>query len=145
MAATAQNVFDLTMAVIDELNEAGSANTADTNEYKNRTLQLLNILQGELYPYSDRYIQPETGKRSIAKPIMTFTAEIESLDDYITISVLPYGLAAHLLMDENPAVASTCLQIYEERKATLARGLMAESEDISDVYGGFAHCEFAYW
>lgn len=145
MATNAQRVFDLTMAIIDELNENGSANTADTSEYKNRTLQILNVLQGELYKYSDRYIMPEVGKRAIAQPIMDFEKDIESLDDYISISVLPYGLAAHLLMDENPAVAGTCLQIYEELRADLSRGLISGSEDINDVYGGFAHCEFANW
>lgn len=142
---TAQNVFDLTMPVIDELNDAGKADTSDTREYKNRTLQLLNILQGELYIYSDSYVEAASGKRSIAQPIMSFTEPIVSLDDYICRTVLPYGLAAHLLMDENPEVASTCLQRYEELKSTLKAGLNAGSEDITDLYGGFAHCEFGRW
>lgn len=145
MATNAQGIFDLTMAVIDELNDNGASDTADTAEYKNRTLQILNVLQGELYPFSDAYSLPEAGRRAIAKPILKFDEDIVSLDDYICRSVLPYGLAAHLLMDENPAVANTCLQRYEELKATLLRGLNVGSEDILDVYGGFAHCEYGYW
>ena len=145
MSTTAQNVFDLTMAAIDELNENGRSDTSDTREYKNRTLQILNILQGELYIYSDTYKQGAKGKRSIAIPILNFTEPIADLDDYICRTVLPYGLAAHLLMDENPNVASTCLQRYEELKGKLMAGLNTGSEDIIDLYGGLAHCEYAYW
>ena len=145
MATSAQNVFELTMALIDELTENGKADTADTAEYKNRTLQLINIMQGELYPFSDAFDLPENGKRAIAVPVINFEESITSLDDYICRSVLPYGLAAHLLLDENPAVAGTCLQRYEELKASLLRGMNSASEDITDVYGGFAHCEFGYW
>lgn len=142
---SAKNVFDLTMALIDELNDVGQADTGDTKEYKDRTLQILNILQGELYMYSDTYKLPVDGKRSIAAPIVNFTDPIVDLDDYICRSVLPHGLAAYLLMDENPGIASTCLQRYEELRSRLMGGLQVGSEDIIDLYGGFAHCEYGYW
>ena len=145
MATNSMDVFKLTMAVIDELNDSGQADTSDTAEYKNRTLQILNVLQGELYLYSDAYIKAEPGRRSIAIPIIEFEEPIVSLDDYICRTVLPYGLAAHLLMDENPAMASTCLQRYEELKDSLVAGLNTGSEEITDLYGGFAHCEYGYW
>ena len=145
MATNAQGVFDLTMALMDEVNETGATDTADTREYKNRTLHILNVLQGELYPFSDRFAVAEPGKRSIAVPIITFTADIESLDDYICQSVLPYGLAAHLLMDENPSAASFFQSRYEELKFALNRGLLTASEDIVDVYGGIEHGEYSYW
>lgn len=145
MATNAQGVFDLTMALMDEVNETGATDTADTREYKNRTLHILNVLQGELYPFSDRFAVAEPGKRSIAVPIITFTADIESLDDYICQSVLPYGLAAHLLMDENPSAASFFQSRYEELKLALNRGLLTASEDIVDVYGGIEHGEYSYW
>jgi hypothetical protein len=141
----AQDIFNLAMAVIDELNERGAADTTDTSEYKHRTLQILNVLQGELYPYSDLYEVPVKGKRSIAFPILKFDEAIASLDDYICRTVLPYGLAAHLLMDENPAVASTCLQRYEELRAGLSKGMCYGSEEIEDVYGSFPHTEYGYW
>lgn len=141
---TAQRVFDLTMALIDEMSESGATDTADTKEYKNRTLNILNVLRGELYPYSDTYLEAETGKRPIAIVIQNFTDEI-ALDDYICQSILPYGLAAHLLLDENPSSASFFQQKYDELKAGLARGMPKTSEDIEDIYGGFSHCEFGRW
>lgn len=141
---TAQRVFDLTMALMDEMSETGETDTSDTKEYKNRTLNILNVLRGELYPFSDTYQETSPGKRPIAVVIQNFTDEIV-LDDYICQSVLPYGLAAHLLLDENPSSAGFFQQKYDELKASLARGLQKSSEEIEDVYGGFAHCEFGRW
>ena len=141
---TAQRVFDLTMALMDEMSESGATDTADTTEYKNRTLNILNVLRGELYPYSDTYLDDESGKRPIAVVIQNFTDEI-ALDDYICQSILPYGLAAHLLLDENPSSASFFQQKYDELKVGLARGMPKISEDIEDIYGGFSHCEFGRW
>lgn len=144
MATNAQRVFDITMGLMDEVSESGATDTADTKEYKNRTLFILNVLRGELYPFSDTYALGEPGKRPIAVVIENFTDDIV-LDDYICQSVMPYGLAAHLLLDENPDAAGFFQQRYEEMKALLARGLVSGSEEIEDVYGGFPHTEFSYW
>ena len=146
MATTALDIFKLAMSLMDELNEVGQAENADTTEYRNRTLHILNILQGELFPFSDVYQAAEKGKRAIPVPIIKFDAPVESLDDYICVSVMPYGLAAHLLMDENPSAAAFFQQRYDELKAFLSRGIAAESEDIIDVYGhGIEYGEFSYW
>lgn len=144
MATNAQRVFDLTMALMDELNESGATDTSDTREYKNRTLFILNTLRGELYPYSDTYTSAEPGKRPIAAVIQDFTSDIP-LDDYICQSVLPYGLAAHLLLDENPSAAGYFNERYQELVAFLARGLQRSSEDIEDIYGGIEYGEFSRW
>ena len=146
----AQRVFDLTMALIDEVNETtGEPDTIDTKEYKNRTLFILNVLRGELYPYSDTYdLEEEGGVRPIARVIQDFTSGI-GLDDYICQTVMPYGLAAHLLLDENPSAAGYFQQRYEELLNKLAMGLRAESEDIVDVYGCRGginpYNEFGWW
>lgn len=145
---TGMNVFENAITLMDELNDAGAYQHEDTVEYKNRTKAILNVLQGELYPYSDTYrknAEWEKGRRPIAAPITDLDAVID-LDDYICTSVMPYGLAAHLLMDENPSTASFFQQRYDELKAQLQRGLPAESEDIIDIYGGIApYNEFGMW
>lgn len=151
MATTAQEVFDAAMGLMDEVNEStGATDTADTKEYKNRTLLILNVLRGELYPFSDNYAQEDEGVRPIAMVIEDFDTPI-GLDDYICQSIMPYGLAAHLLLDENPSAAGFFNQRFEELKASLARGLPKSSEDIVDVYsdsgayGGLTYCQFARW
>lgn len=133
---TAIEVFNIAMSLMDEINETTSLpNESDTAEYKARTLFILNALRGELYPLSDtfRYAKKD-GKRSIAAAITDFNSAI-NLDDDVCQSILPYGLAAHLLTDENPQSANFFMQRYEEGKARLQKGVPTESEDIVDVYG----------
>ena len=137
------------MGLMDEVNElSGATDTSDTREYKNRTLFILNILRGELYPYSDTYITNTKKFRPIVDKIVDFDTPID-LDDYICRTVMPYGLAAHLLLDENPTSASFFLQRYEELVRGLRSGIPAASEDIVDVYGGRGgiepYTEFGYW
>ena len=143
---TAQRVFDITMGLIDEANEnSGETDTADTREYKVRTLLILNALRGELYPYSDTYEVETAGERPIVSVIQDFDTPID-LDDYICQSVMPYGLAAHLLLDENPASASFFQQRYEELRNNLSKGFPQDGEAITDVYGvGFEYNEFSRW
>jgi len=141
---TAQQVFEMAIALMDSQSDDGKADTGDNSEYKNRTLPLLNILRGELYPFSDTYETDEEG-RPIATQIRSFDKPID-LDDYVCQSVLPYGLAAHLLLAEDPATANFFQQRYDELKLTLARGLPSKSEDIEDVYGGWnEYNDFSSW
>ena len=144
---TAQRVFDIAMGLMDEVNETtGATEASDTREYKVRTLLILNALRGELYPYSDTFPTPENGKRPIVGVIETFE-DIIDLDDYICQTVMPYGLAAQLLADENPNVAGFLQQRYEELRDGLARGLPQEAGSIEDVYGVLWHPynEFSRW
>lgn len=145
MATTAQEVFEKAMNLMDEVNEStGQADTNDTKEYKNRTLAILNILRNECFSASDTYVVTEPGKRPICPPIPDFVTPI-GLDDYICQGVLPYGLAAHLLLDENPSVASYFQQRYDELLDEAKRGLPTAAEDIQSMYGGIEYGEFARW
>lgn len=146
---TAQDIFGAAMGLMDEVNEAsGETDTNDTREYKNRTLFILNTLRGELYPFSDTWGASEAGKRPVSEKIADFQTPV-ALDDYICQSVMPYGLAAHLLLDENPSAANFFQQRYDELKAGLSRGLTIEAEDINDVYGELGglspYNEFGAW
>lgn len=145
---TAQRVFDLAMGLMAEVNEnTGVTDTSETKEYKVRTLFILNALRGELYPYSDTFDITDAGKRPILPVIDSFDSVI-GMDDYICQSIMPYGLAAHLQLDENTANASFFMQRYEELRDKLARGIPAVSESIEDVYGGsmsHPYNDFSRW
>lgn len=136
---TGMDVFQRAITMMDELNDAGQYRHADTKEYQDRTLAILNVLQNELYPYSDtcpKYTEWEKGRRPVLLPLEDLYTEID-LDDYCSGTVLPYGLAAHLLLDENPSAAGYFQQRYDELKAMLMSGAgrPGESEDIADLYG----------
>lgn len=142
---SAQTVFELAIHLMDEGNEAtGQADTNDTLEYKHRTIPILNVLKVECYPFSDTWQRTEEGKRPICAEVVNFTDPI-GLDDGICQGVLPYGLAAHLLLGEDDAKASYFNQRYQELLAQLARGIPVSGEDIETLYGTIEFGQFAHW
>ena len=150
---TGMDVFQRAITMMDELNDEGKYKYEDTDEYRHRTLAILNILQNELYPYSDtfpKWQEWEQGRRPVLMSMEDLYSTID-LDDYCSGTVLPYGLAAHLLLDENPTAANFFQQRYDELKMALMRGegRQTVSEDIEDVYGprGGVHPynEFSMW
>lgn len=127
---TANEVFDQAIHLMDEQNETnGKTRTQDTKEYEYRTLSILNTLLPELYPYSDTYSASETGKRPVVVRLDTLSQPID-LDDAICRGVLPYGLAAHLLLGENNTMASFFNQRYSELLSSLRSRSAAVWEDI---------------
>jgi hypothetical protein len=145
MATSAQEIFESAMSLMDELDDNGAADTSDTAEYKNRVLSILNILAPELYPYSDTYEIDELNERPIFRWIKNMTEALD-LDDYCCRTVLPYGLAAHLVLDENPSAAGYFQQRYDELKDSLKRGIPKMSADIEDCYGEpWPYNDFGRW
>ena len=147
MSTTAKRVFDLAIALMDEMNEnTGATGTTDTKEYKLRTPNILSVLCGELYPYSDTYTLNTDGTRPICPAVETIESTI-GLDDTLCTTVLPYGLAAHLLLGENNTAAGFFQQRYEEMREKL-KNSPASFESISDAYGSggyFPYNEFGRW
>lgn len=127
---TANWVFDRAIHLMDEQNETnGKTRTQDTKEYEYRTLSILNVLRNELYPYSDTYEVRTAGRRPVCVELTSMEQPID-LDDALCQSVLPYGLAAHLLLGENDTMASFFNQRYAEMLNELRSRSTAEWEDI---------------
>lgn len=144
---TVQGVFDKAMHLIDAQNEStGSTDNSDTTEYKVRTLGILNTLIDDVYPASDTFAIEEDGRRPYIDDLTAFSDEI-GMDPYVVRSVLPCGLAAKLLSEENPTLADFFWQLYEQRLAKARAGVPATFESIEDglPYGGIEYGEFARW
>lgn len=138
MSTTAQWVFDRAIHLMDEQNEStGATKTTDTKEYEFRTLSILNVLRHELYPISDTYAVTEAGKRPIVAEITSFDQEI-GLDDAVAQGIMPYGLAAHLLLGENDSMANYFSQRYAEMYNAMMKSIPSTWEDIPMAYGGFS-------
>lgn len=126
----ANKVFDIAIHLMDEqFEKTGATRTVDTKEYEFRTLSILNTLRHELYPYSDTYEGGTGGKRHICPEITSFDQPID-LDDAIAQGVMPYGLAAHLLLGENDTMAAFFNQRYAELMYKIGSRRMAQWEDI---------------
>lgn len=123
-------IFDRAIHLMDEQNEMnGQTQTVDTEEYRFRTLSILNVLRHELYPLSDTFEPGKDGKRHIMPELSSLEQAID-LDDAIAQGVMPYGLAAHLLLGENDSMASFFNQRYEELKYSIGAKKPAVWEDI---------------
>lgn len=140
---TVQQVFDMAIHLMDEQSENnGSTVTVDTQEYKYRTISILNSVIAALYPYSGTF---KSGTAARPVPRQLYVEEYRNpdfeqtipLDDALSLTVLPYYLAAQLLSGENEALAAWFMNRYREAFAGLREMVPAEFEAISIPYGGF--------
>lgn len=135
--AYVSDVFNAAMGIMDELSVNGSAQTSDTKEYEYRTPAIINMLIGELNML--------LGKREDWLPVTSLEDMVPTADINYALSALPYGLAANLLIDENPTAASFYQQRYEELRAYYLSRQEADVGDITNLYGGIEYGEFARW
>lgn len=140
---TVQQVFDMAIHLMDEQNETtGATETVDTKEYKYRTLSILNSVIGALYPFSGTYNATGAGRPA---PRQLFYDDYNNpdfeqtipLDDVLSLTVLPYYLAAQLLSAENEALSAWFMNRYRETFNDLRNRIPAEFERISTPYGTF--------
>lgn len=113
----AQDVFMISMSLMDETSSDGTFSGYDS-DYKNKAWPILTLLQTELLPRSVESL-----------PIMNEHTVLQ-VSNRIGTAILPYGLAAHLLLTENTQLASFFNDRYEELK----RKRYAVKSSISDVY-----------
>jgi hypothetical protein len=114
---SAQDVFIMAMNLMDEESENGTY-SGYPDEYKKKAWSILTLLQAELTRASD-----------LPTPI-TNESSIVQIDDRTGCTVLPYGLAAHLLMTEDQTRAAFFNARYDELK----RKRPAVISKIVDVY-----------
>lgn len=146
---TVQAVFDKAIYLIDAQNEStGSTNNSDTTEYRVRTIGILNNLLDEVFIASETFFIDEDGHRGALDDITSFDDALD-LDARILRNVLPCGLAAKLLSEENPQLANYFQQLYERGLEEAKRQIPATIEEIDGSiggpYGGIEHGEYGRW
>lgn len=101
MAVTGQKVYELALALIDEVNTTGTIDLSNP-ALKTKAVNFLTILQAEILPDATDAV------------IVTDLADALVLSDRECLLVLPYGLGAHLVLQDDAASASFLQQRYEE-------------------------------
>ena len=124
MATTGTQVLNNALAIMDEVG---------STEYNTRAINFINMLCDKLYPYSDNYIVATIGVRPIVTHI-TALPETLGIDDILAKSVLPYGLAAQLMINDDAAQAGNYESIFQERLRETKRQISTEGTEITDVY-----------
>lgn len=141
---TVQQVFDTAVGLINEqARRTGLTLHADTVDYANRCIPILNTLLPHLYLYSDQREVPRSGRPEC--PVLfappgggepDLLQDIP-LDNALCLGVLPYGLAAHLVADENSQLSAWLLGRYNSVFADIRSSIPASFEPISTPYGLF--------
>lgn len=104
MAVTGNQVFTIALTLIDEVATSGVIDKSDLT-LPTKALSFLTILQSEMKP------------NSAASDVMLKSLNDQlALSDWQCLSVLPYGLAALLTLQDAPAAANFFQQKYEENK-----------------------------
>ena len=117
---TAQDVYDLAMALIDQ------AESPDASEYAQRAPSLIDVLQHELAFYENKVL----------------TRTVNSLDDVLEVSedtserIMPYGLAASFaLADKNSDMYADYSAMYRALIRTIRPGETDASDDYAVLSG----------
>jgi hypothetical protein len=143
-STTASYIFDQAIKLMDEQSDSGQAVWSDTVEYQNRAIAILNTLIGECFPFSDTYAVTTPGQRPIAQTVNSLNSVVY-LDDSMAKTVLPYGLAAELIKNDDPTLGNYFMQRYQELLARHAKTVPAAWDTVEDFYGGLCHTDFARW
>jgi hypothetical protein len=128
---TGENVFTITMAMIDEMLANGSLDAETTQEYRAKAPSILTMLQNELIGIDNRYRKKEDYVYPVAIETLNQTFQI---DDIKASTLLTNGLAAHLMLHEDKTLANYFEQRYEEMKGMFLKPTPREPEKRVDVY-----------
>ena len=138
---TVQDVFDMAIHLMDEQNEStGATITVDTNEYRFRTISILNTLIPVLYKYSSNYDQYGDSEvilllhDNYQNPDM---GQEIPLDEHLCAALLPLYLAAQLLAAENNELSAWFLSMYQVVFQDIRTKTARSFEPISTPYGLF--------
>lgn len=121
------------MALMDEMLDNGGVDVNSTKDYLARTPGILTILQTECIIYLKR----AGAKVQTLDPITNMTQDVD-LDDDICTGVLPYGLAARLLGQEDASLSNYFSSLYDDKLASAVKTsnskYIAKQEQREDVY-----------
>ena len=139
---TVKDIFDLSMSLMDEKKDNKNMNKEPESDYETnpdyiaRTPGILTILQTQVITFLRRFGQDI----DYNDPLKTMDDEVE-LEDSICQEVLPYGLAARLLGQEDRYLSSYFSDLYNSNlngiKDALDDKYIAEQVERENVYGLF--------
>lgn len=127
----AEDIFIMTMAMIDEMNDNGTLDPNAVAEYRTKAPAILTMLVNEIIGIENRYRKRE----DYVYPVPVKTLEqIVQIDSIKANMLLTNGLAAHLMIHENKKLANFFQTRYEEMKTSYLKPMPAAITRKTDVY-----------
>lgn len=128
---TGEEIFTMTMAMIDEMLASGQLDVETTQEYRAKTPSILTMLQAELVGIENRYRKKED---YIYPVVIENLEQTFQVDDIKAQTLLTNGLAAQLMLHEDKALANYFEQRYQEMKGMFLKPTPRTPEKREDVY-----------
>jgi hypothetical protein len=127
----AQTIYDITMSLMDERKNDGSVDTNSTKDYLARSPGILTVLQTEII----MELKKVGADVETLDEIKKMDADID-LEDDICLGIIPYGLAAQLLLQEDASLSNYFASKYDENRSQYLRRFreLAKQIDREDVY-----------
>lgn len=121
---TVKNIYLLSLALMNM--------TEDDADYEDSTiLGMLSVMANEVLDVSNSIAKRAGRNETQSVSVLKTMSENVPLDDKICQSVLPYGLAAKLMLEDDTTMASYFNAEYNQR---LAQYMKPASTSIEDVY-----------
>lgn len=127
----AEDIFNMTMAMIDEMLTSGQLDAEATAEYRAKAPSILTMLQTELIGIDNRF----RDKKDWVYPVVIESLEQPlQVDDIKAQTLLTNGLAAQLMLHEDKTLANYFEQRYQEMKGMFIKPTPRRPETREDVY-----------
>jgi hypothetical protein len=133
---TVEDIFDITMSLIDEMLPDGTLDEATVAEYRGKTPTILTMLQSEIIGIQNRYKEKDDYEYPVKIESMDQTFQI---DDIKAVNLLTNGLAAHLMLHEDKNLANFFEQRYEEMKGMFLKPTPRAPISREDKYDALLH------
>lgn len=127
----ADEIFNITMAMIDEMLTSGQLDAEATAEYRAKAPSILTMLQNELIGIENRYRKEDERVEPVAIETLDQTVQVDTIK---ACTLLTNGLAAHLMLHEDKTLANFFQQRYEEMKGMFLKPTPRTPETRVDKY-----------
>lgn len=135
---TVQQIYDTTIHMMDEQSEQnGATMTQDTDDYRRRTINILNMAIPVLWPFCTENDRSSNDLPALLDPEPYSNpdfSQVLSVDDSFCYSVLPLWLAHHLLFDEDEARSARYLNEYNLQLSILTKNQLSGWEQIENPF-----------
>lgn len=139
---TCKEIYELAMALMDEMKDNQSPSDvpqvdySENKDYQARTPGIVSILQTQVI----MYLKGAGADVDSLDPISTMDDEVD-LEQDICTGVMPYGLAARLLGQEDTKMSSYFNNLYHDNlsaaKDASENKFIAKQQSRTNVYGLF--------
>jgi hypothetical protein len=127
----AEEIFNITMAMIDEMLTSGQLDAEATAEYRAKAPFILSMLQNELIGIENRYRKEDERVEPVTIETLDQTVQVDTIK---ACTLLTNGLAAHLMLHEDKTLANFFEQRYEEMKGMFLKPTPRTPETREDKY-----------